>query len=296
VIAPFDYHAPTSLEEVFALLEEHGDAARPIAGGTALVNLMKLRLVRPAVVVSLQGIEELHGISRDNGHLCIAAMTTHREAETSPLVQTAAPLLAETLRHVATIRIRNVATLGGNVAHADPNQDPPVALIALGASLGLNSSDGRRTVPVESFFTDYYETVLRPAELVTEVLVPELPRGFGSTFLKFLPRSMDDYATVSVAAALRLDEGGDRVDEVRVAVGSAASVPVRAERVEAAVLGQAPTDAVLREAAAEVRAEVEPLADGRGSAEYKCEMAEVFVYRAIREAVARAGANGGPTS
>jgi carbon-monoxide dehydrogenase medium subunit len=292
VIAPFDYYAPTALEEVFALLQEHGDAARPIAGGTALVNLMKLRLVRPSVIVSLQGIDELHGISRQNGHVRICAMTTHREAETSPLIQSAAPLLADALQHVATVRIRNVATLGGNVAHADPNQDPPVALIALGASLTLSSSDGSRIVPVESFFSDYYETVLQPAELVTDVLVPELPASFGTAFLKFLPRSADDYATIAVAAAVRLDGENERCEEVRVAVGSAAAVPLRAERVEAAVLGRAPTDAVLREAAAEVRAQVEPIADGRGSAEYKREMAEVFVYRALREAVRRAGANG----
>ena len=199
MIAPFDYYAPNSLEQAFELLEQHGDAARPIAGGTALINMMKLRLVRPGVVVSLRGIAELRGIARDDGYLCIPAMTTHREAETSTLVQSAAPLLADALRHVATIRVRNVATLGGNLAHGDPNQDPPVALIAQGAELVVASSDGTRTIPVDDFFSDYYETVLEPGELLTDVRIPQLPAGTGTAFLKFLPRSMDDYATIAVA-------------------------------------------------------------------------------------------------
>jgi carbon-monoxide dehydrogenase medium subunit len=283
----FDYRVPTSVDEAVELLNNYGDDARPIAGGTALVILMKQRLVRPAVLVSLRKIDELRGIDRSDGSLRISAMTSHREAETSPLVRAHAPLLAEALRHVATIRIRNVATLGGNLAHADPNQDPPVALIALGAKVTVSGSGGVRTLNVEELFSDYYETVLQESELITSIVIPDSSSDTGASFLKFLPRSMEDYATVSAAATVDLDSEG-RVSAARVAVGSAAAIPVRARAVEAAVLGRSPTDDVLREAAAEVRGEIDPIPDARGTADYKCDVAEVFVRRALAEACGRA--------
>jgi carbon-monoxide dehydrogenase medium subunit len=288
VIAAFDFQAPSSVDEALDLLEEHGDEARPIAGGTALVILMRQRLVRPSVLVSLAGIGELRGIARENGGLRIGAMSTHREVETSPLVRAATPLLAETLRHVATIRIRNVGTLGGNLAHADPSQDPPVALIAQGATVALVGRAGTRELPIEDFFADYYETVLEPGELLASVLVSERPAATGTSFFKFLPRSAEDYATVAAAAAVRLDAAGERCEEARVAVGSAAAVPVRARRVEAALIGCSPDNEVLREAAAEVRDEIDPIADARGTSEYKRDMAAVFVRRALEEAFERA--------
>jgi carbon-monoxide dehydrogenase medium subunit len=284
MIGSFDHRVPTTLDEAFALLERYGDDARPIAGGTALVILMKQRLVRPAVLVSLRKINGLRGIDKRDAGLRVSAMTSHREAETSPLVRAHAPLLAEALRHVATIRIRNVATLGGNLAHADPNQDPPVALIALGAKVILSGKDGVRTLDLDEFFSDYYETVLQRDELITSILIPESPPGIGAAFLKFLPRSMEDYATISAAATVQLDPDGEVCAAARVAVGSAAAVPVRARGVEAAVLGQSPTGDVLAEAAAEVRHEIDPIPDARGTAEYKSDMAQVFVKRALSDA------------
>lgn len=288
MIGAFEYRTPTSLDEAIDLLEGYGDDARPIAGGTALVILMKQRLVRPNVVVSLGRISELRGINKSDGELRIAAMTTHREAEISPLVHAHARLLADALRDVATIRIRNVATLGGNLAHADPNQDPPVALIALAAKVMVSGGDGARMVDMEEFFSDYYETVLEPGELLTSIIVPEPRPGAGWAFLKFLPRSMEDYATISAAAVVGLDPETGQCATARVAVGSAAAVPVRARRVEAALLGQAPTDDVFREAAAEVRGEIDPIPDARGSADYKRDMAQVYVERALSEAFRKA--------
>src|ERR687885_2354652 len=148
-MTPFDYFAPDSLPEVFEHLGKYGDDAKLIAGGTALVILMRQNLVRPSAVVSLRRIRELGGISAQNGGLRIGALVTHREAEVSPLVSERTRVLAETLRHVATIRIRNVGTLGGNLAHADPNQDPPATLIALGATVELASQNGSRSLPVD---------------------------------------------------------------------------------------------------------------------------------------------------
>lgn len=288
MIGAFEYCAPTELDEAFDLLERYGDDARPIAGGTALVILMKQRLVRPGVLVSLGKIDELRGIEECDAGLRIAAMTSHRQGELSPLVHAHAELLARALRHVATIRIRNAGTLGGNLAHADPNQDPPVALIALGATVTVSGKNGDRTVNVEEFFSDYYETVLQPAELLTSIVIPEPSPGLGSSFLKFLPRSAEDYATISASAAVGLDPEEGVCVTARVAVGSAASVPIRARRVEAAVLGQRPAEDVLRQAAAEVRDEIDPLPDARGSADYKRAMAQVFVERALSEAFSEA--------
>ena len=283
----FEYRAPESLEQVWAALDEAGDDARLIAGGTALLLLMKQRLVRPALLVSLKRLGGLSEIRNEDGALRIGATATHRQVETNQHVRQHFPALAETLRRVATPRVRNQGTLGGNLAHADPNQDPPATLIALDASVRVRSSGGERGVRVDEFFTDYYETALQPGEVLTDILLPLPAAGSGSAFLKFLPRTADDYATVAAAASLRLDNGVCR--DVRLALGSAGPTPIRARAAEAILEGQAPNDSTLRAAAAAVKDEVDPLSDIRGSAEYKREMSEVFAYRALRQALERVG-------
>lgn len=282
----FDYRAPDTLDEVSAALDELGDDARLIAGGTAVVILMKQRLVQPAVLVSLRRLTALREIALENGHLRIGATASHRQIENNPLVQEHFPVLTETLRRVATPRIRNQGTLGGNLAHADPNQDPPPTLIALDASVRLRSSRGSRTVPVADFFTDYYETAIEPGEVLTDVLVPLPTARRGSAFLKFMPRSADDYATVAVAASLRKD--GAVLRDVRIGLGALGSTPLRARDAEAILEGQAPDEATLRAAAASVQAQVDPLSDLRGSADYKRDMAAVFTYRTLQRALERA--------
>jgi carbon-monoxide dehydrogenase medium subunit len=287
-MTPFDYRAPESLEEAFELLDEYGDEARLIAGGTALLILMRQRLVQPSALVSLSRVPGLSGVKIDDGSVRIGALTTHREAEISSLVRERLSALADTLRHVATIRIRNVGTLGGNLAHADPNQDPPATLIALGASAELASARGERLVPLEEFFTDYYETALRPGEILKSIVVPMPSSRTHAVFEKFLPRTADDYATVAVAVAVTLDASGERCEDVRIVLGSAGPTPVRAGEAEAVLRGQALSDQAIRAAAEQVKSEVEPVSDIRGSAEYKREMAEVWVRRALERAVAGA--------
>ena len=282
---PFTYTEPATIDETLATLTRYGEEAKLIAGGTGLINLMKQRLVNPGYLVSLRRLTELKKISFDRG-LRIGALCTHRTLETSPLVREHAPLLAEACRHVATIRIRTMATIGGAVAHADPNQDLPPALIALGARVKLRSPTGEREVAIDQFFTGYYETLMQPDEMVTELAIePALPAG-GYAFLKFLPQTADDYATVGVAAIVAIDNG--RVAGVRVALGAAASTPIRAGVVESALRGQEPTPRRLADAAALVADIVDPIADFRGSAEYKRDMAVIFVRRALAQAVARA--------
>jgi carbon-monoxide dehydrogenase medium subunit len=286
----FTYLKPSSVDEALELLARYGDEAKVIAGGTGLVNLMKQRLVQPTYLIGLRQIAELSSIDYD-GALRIGALCTHRTIETSSLVQNHAPLLVETFQHVASVRIRTMATIGGALAHADPNQDPPPALIALDARVRLRSQQRIREVSISEFFTGYYETVMGPDELITEVIIPSQPAGSGAAFVKFLPQTHDDYATVAVAARVTLD--GDRIADARVALGAAAATPLRTTAVEDALRGQAPTSTMFRDAAALVADTVDPTSDFRGSAAYKRDMAVVFVQRALTQAAAHARASRG---
>lgn len=286
---PFDYHAPRTQGEALELLARYGEDAKLLAGGTGLINMMKQNLVQPAALVQLAHIPGLNAIEAANGDIRIGALTTHRQIETSPVIAREVPLLAETYRHVATVRIRNAATIGGGIAHADPMQDPPAALLVLDASVQTASPSGGRTIPLGEFFLDYYETALEPDEMITEIHVPKLPAGAATTFFKFLPRSQDDYATVSVAALLVADEGGT-VRDVRIGLGAAGSTPIRASEVEQALLGQRCTPEAFHEAAALVKDAVDPISDVRGSAEYKRDMAEVFTRRALERCWSQAQA------
>jgi len=282
-VNPFDYHAPTSLQETFDLLQTYGEDAHLMAGGTALVLLLQQGLVQPGHVVGLQKVAELKGIRRlDDGGLQIRAMATHRQAEKSEYVQAYCPALVENFAHVATIRIRNQGTVGGNLAHADPAQDPPPMLIALNGQAVIASREGERRMPLDEFFVDYFETALQPGEVLVSIDLPRLAEGTGVTYKKFLPRTQDDYATVSVAAALRV--GADKTcEDVRVALGAAATTPVHARNVEDALRGQRLDAQKIKDAAALVRDEVDPLDDLRGSAAYKREMARVWTQRALQE-------------
>ncbi len=284
-MVPFEYRTPKSLKEVQGNLKEFGSEAKLIAGGTSLIIMMRQRLVRPACLISLRSVRGLNRITQKDGGLRIGGLATHREVETSSLVRRRAPLLAETYRHVATIRVRNMATVGGGLAHADPNQDPPPTLIVLGATVKLSSTDGSRVVPIEEFFTDYYETLLRPEEIITEIFVPRLPPNSGGAFLKFLPRTADDYATVSSAAVVTLDRAKKKFADVRIALGSVGATPIRAVEAEEVLRGQPVKAEALREAGEKAKLAVDPISDFRGSDAYKKEMAGVFVRRALEQAL-----------
>jgi carbon-monoxide dehydrogenase medium subunit len=285
-VIPFTYLEPANLDEALALLAQHGDEAKLIAGGTGLVNFMKQRLVRPRFVIGLRALKPLAHIKEEGG-LRIGALATLQSLATCEPVRRSAPLLAEACGHVATVRIRSMATIGGATAHADPNLDTPPALIALDGQIVARSQRGQRTVSIDRFFTGYYETVLAQDEIVTEILIPEQPAGSGTAFLKFLPATHDDYATVSVAARVVLN-GDGTVGEARVALGAAAMVPIRARSVEAVLSGKAADERTFREAASLVLNAIDPIADFRGSAEYKRKMAVVHVRRALAAACAKA--------
>ena len=290
----FEFHSPPTLEAALDLLERHGDDARLIAGGTALVLQMKQRFAQPGHVIGLRhlaGADGLGSIEETDGALRIGALCTLKQLEDSPLLRDRIPLLAETVGRVATRRIRSMATVGGALVNGDPNQDPPPALIALDASVELTSSSGRRVCPVEDLSIDYYETDVRPGEVLTSLTVPIPATHTRGAYLKFLPRTADDYATVSVAAVLSLDD--DNVCRgARIVLGAAGTTPIRARAAEELLTNQELTDEVMRAAADTVPDAVDPLDDFRGSANYKREVAGVFTRRALAQAVASGESRG----
>lgn len=281
----FAYHQPGSLDEVCALLDTYGYDAKLISGGTALVNLMKQQLVQPDQVISLQDLPDLSEIKVKEGRLYVGALVTHREMETSDLVRASIPLLAEAYSRVATVRIRQRATVGGGLAHADAAMDSPAVWQVLDAQVEVQSSQGKRTIPARQFFQDFLTSVIEPEEIITGVSAA-LPHADSKwSYQKFLPRSKDDYATVSVAALLQTDPDG-RIKSATIGIGSCGPTPILALETSAKLIGQLPTPELLAEVSATVIGEIDPLDDVRGSADYKKAMAKVFTRRALEEALA----------
>ena len=277
----FSFYAPTSLDEVHGLLAEHGDEARLISGGTGLVNMMKQDLIAVDHLVSLSRLPDLDYIRWTGDGLQLGGLTTQQNVATSDLVHQHLPLVTETYSEVATVRVRNAATVGGGVAHGDPAQDPPPSLLVLDASVTLSSSAGERTVRMrDGWFVDYYTTAIEPGEVVVGISVPAPPANAKTSYTKFLPRTKDDYPTVAVSA-LGVVEGGV-VTDVRIGLGALNMTAVYSEAVPQVLMGKAPTMDLVREAAQSVVDEVSPTPDFRGSAEYKTDMAVVFTRRALQ--------------
>jgi aerobic carbon-monoxide dehydrogenase medium subunit len=282
----FDYQEPTTLKKAFSLMEKYGDDARVIAGGTALIIMMRQRLLTPKVVISLGRIPKFDRITYNaKDGLRIGAGARHRDIELSSPVRKHYPLLHETFRKVAQPRIRNMGTVGGNLAGGDPLTDPGASLIALDAEVTLTSSKGQRRLRLDEFFVDYYQTALAPGELLTEIHVPP-PQRPGWSHIKFTPRSIEDFATVGVAITLSANNG--TCEDVRVGLNSVASTIVHAKKAEEVLRGKPITDATLKEMGEVAATECDPTDDNRGSAEYKRDMVKVLVPRAAREALQRA--------
>ena len=279
----FDYLEPSSLDETFTLLDQHGDSARVIAGGTSLIIWMRQRLLMPKIVISLAKLPNFDRITyNERDGLRMRAGARHRDIELSPIVKQRYPLLHETFRKVAQPRIRNMGTIGGNLAGGDPLTDPGASLIALDAEITLASSQGQRSMPLEEFFVDYYQTALNSGELLTEIRVPP-PERPGWSHIKFTPRSIEDFATVGVALTLRARDGV--CEDVRIGLNSVAPTIVHAKQAERALRGKAINDAALRNMGEVAATEVDPMDDNRGSADYKREMVKVLVRRATEEAL-----------
>ncbi len=283
----FEFHRPTTVPETLDLLADLGDEAELLAGGTSLMNMAKLGLAEPEHVVALAGVPDLQGLSGSTIEgLTFGAMATIREVETSGLVREVAPGLAEAASHVATVRIRNQATVGGNLVHADPNQDVPPMLMVHEAVARIRGSEGMREVPVNDLFVGFFETVLDEGELLQAVHVPPVPAGLRTGYLKFLPRTRDDYPTVSVAAGLAVEDR--RVTDVRLAVAGGGATPIRCRAAETVLAGADASPEALAAAADALAGELDPISDGRGSARYKTEMARVSARRLLDRLVQEA--------
>jgi len=284
----FELLEPNSLDEAFRLLSEYGDEARVYAGGTALVKLMKKRLVHPSYLVNIKGLKGLHYIREDEEGLKIGALATLREIETSPLVRQRLKVVGEMVHTIGSVQIRNVGTLAGNLCFADPASDPAPILIALGANLKIASSEGERILPVEKFFTDFYETALSQGEILEEIQIPFLPKDSGAVYLKHTMRVAFDLAVVGAAVKLDVNAKDDVCMSSKIVLGGVASTPVRVKKAEELLKGKVINDTLITKVAMAASTEVDPIQDVRASAEYRREMIEVFVERGLQKALERA--------
>ncbi|HVH76613.1 MAG TPA: FAD binding domain-containing protein [Stellaceae bacterium] len=278
---PFEFVEPLSLDAALALLDPEDPEVRPIAGGTALMLMLKSGLFRPRRLVGLRRIEDgLTEIAASpQGALRLGAMLRLADLAAAPAVRTAAPVIAESLAHHSNVRVRNAATLGGNLAHADPHMDLPPVLIALDAEIEAASPRGRRRLPVESLYRGYLETALAGDELIAALLVPP-QRGRRAGYAKVTTRSAEDWPALGLAVSLALD--GGRVAEARIVIGAATEVPMRLKRAEALLAGAAIDDRFVREAGRIAAEEAPVVADWRGSAAYKKVLVEVHLARLLR--------------
>jgi carbon-monoxide dehydrogenase medium subunit len=280
---PFDLAEPKTLAEAIKLLDPDDAAVRPFAGGTALMLMMKAGVFRPTRLVSLAKIEKKYSaIAAGKDGLRIGAMTTLSALEHSAEVRKHTPVITRTLRTLSNVRVRNVATVGGALAHADPHMDLPPVLIALGASISIAGTNGARDLAVEDLFTGYFETVLKKNELISELHVPAQDKK-RAAYLKVTTGSADDWPALGVAVAIEGD--GALVKSARVVVSAATSKAMRLPAAEAVLAGSRIDDKVLARAGDAAAAEADIIADVRGSESYKRELIRVYVRRAVRQAL-----------
>jgi carbon-monoxide dehydrogenase medium subunit len=288
-MTPFELLEPGSLREAIALLDPDDTSVRPIAGGTALMLMMKAGVFQPTRLISLRKLGQEHSriAVGPGGELIIGAMTPLAQVERSPEVARAAPVIPRAMRRLSNIRVRNVATIGGNLAHGDPHMDLPPVLIALGASVSVAGPDGTRTIAVEDLFAGYFETVLAKNELIAELRVPAQGKT-RAAYLKVTTGSAEDWPALGVAVALEAD--GPNVKSARVVISAATEKAIRLKSAEQVLAGAAVDDKTLARAGEAAAAEAECVSDIRGSAAYKRELVRVYVGRAVRAALASSGA------
>ena len=277
----FEYSAPKTLDEALGLLAE---GAKPLAGGMSLIPMMKLRLAAPEHLVDLGRIKDLNYIREQGGSLHIGATATHHEVESSPLVRGKCPLLAETVSNIGDMQVRNMGTIGGSVAHADPAADYPAALQALEAKLVLKGTQAERTVAADDFFVDMFTTALEPGEIVREVIVPIDGDGTGTNYQKVV-QPASGFAIVGVAARVR--KSGGKLTMVRIGVTGLSNRAFRATAAEKALEGKAGSAAEIQAAAALVAQGIEANADLHASADYRKHLAVIYAAKALTAALGR---------
>jgi carbon-monoxide dehydrogenase medium subunit len=284
--AAFDYHAPSSIGEATALLARLGEDAKILSGGQSLIPLMKLRLASPRHVVDINGIPGLAGIRETDGTLTIGALTREADLDDSDLVRTRYPLLHDTAKVIADPLVRNLATVGGNLAHGDPANDHPATMLALRAEVVAAGPRGERRLPIGSFFTGPFATALAPDEILVAIHVPAPPAQSGGAYLK-LERKVGDFATAAVAVQVTLDADGTCA-RAGIALTNVGLTAIQATEAEAALRGTRPDETAIRRAAQLAADAAQPGEDLRGSVEYKKDLVRVLTARALLRAVERA--------
>jgi len=284
--ASFDYHSPKTLSEAIGLLSKYPDDAKVLSGGQSLLPLLKLRLGAAGHLVDIGRIPGLEYIKEEGGFLKIGGRTKEAALESSDLVRKKYPILADTAAVIADPLVRNLATVGGNLAHGDPANDHPATMLALGASVVATGPRGERMIPIDKFFTGLFSTALAPDEILTEIRIPIPPARSGGAYAK-LERKVGDFATAAAAVQVTLGGGGEVV-RAGIALTNAGPTPVEATAAEKYLQGKKPDAAAIAEAAKLTAEAAQPEADRRGTVEYKRDMARVLTARALKRAVERA--------
>ena len=283
----FEYFEPKTVDEAAEVLASRGEDAKVLAGGQALLPMMSARLVNPRFLVGLSAVPELKRIDWDDQQgLRLGAMVTQRTIEHSALIREKCPVLADTASRIASSHVRNMGTIGGNLAHNLVGSDPPATLIALGAEIGASSTRGKRTIPASEFFTGFMETVLQPDELLTGVRIPPLAPGGAVVYLKHTVRAVDP-ALVGIALLAVRNAHSGSWSEVRIGVSGVSEAPLRLRSAEDVLRGRQPDDATIKEAAKLAMDEVDPMTDAHGSASYRRKMTGVILGRAVRQLLMR---------
>lgn len=282
----FQYESPRTIGDAISLLEKYGDEAKILSGGHSLIPMMKLRFASPEYLIDINGIPGLSYIKEENGVVKIGALTREAEIEHADYLKQHFPIFADVTKLIADPQVRNMGTLGGNLAHGDAANDHPAVMLALRATIVATGPGGERTIPIDEFFFGFYQTALQPSEILTAIEFPVPPKGTGSAYHK-LERKVGDYATAGVAVQITLDINGV-CTHAGIGLTNVNATPLRAERSEQAIVGKPITEATIAEAAKYASEDCNPSSDLRGSEEYKRAMVGVLVKRMINKAVERA--------
>ena len=285
IAASFEYDAPSTLEEAIGLLKQHGDGAKILAGGHSLIPMMKLRFASPERVIDINGVPGLSYIKEDGGMLKIGAMTTESEVEHSDLLKKKFPIFGDVSKLIADPQVRNMGTIGGNLAHGDAANDHPALMLALRATVIATGQGGKRPIPIDEFFLGLFATALQQDEILTEIQIPVPAKGTGSAYHK-LERKVGDYATAGAAVQLTINDKGICTD-IGIGLTNVSATPMRASRSEQLILNNQVTEENISAAAQLAAEDCSPSAALRGSEEYKRAMVAALVKRMIRKAVER---------
>jgi aerobic carbon-monoxide dehydrogenase medium subunit len=279
----FDYFAPSTLQEAVSLLAQHSDA-KILAGGQSLIPAMRFRLAVPAAIIDLNNVSALQYVREDNGGLVIGALTRESSLEDSDIVARGYSMLADASRVIADPVVRNMATVGGNLAHADPANDHPAVMLAYDAQIVAVGKNGSRTIPIDKFFVDLFKSALKEDEILSEIRIPRPAAHSGGAYVKF-ERKVGDYAISAAAVQLTLND--DQCVAARIGLTNVNPVPMRAKQAEQALIGKKLTDEVIEAAGHAAAGECAPSPDLRGSVDYKRDITRILTKRAIRTAIQR---------